>query len=197
MVGTALMIAVIGNDDIDHSGDSMPWNIQTLDNGATRVFDITLGKTNIQDAHQILSHFSETRLVSIQDRLELHAHFDEFNLDGLLAEIDLIYDIPDAELGKIQQQAIATEQGDYQLIDEQLLMALLTTPVKQIIYKPAIDYDDDIISQRFGEAEHREKISDSVEKLDFPSLGLVIYLNSNGAEQFVYSHITTAKPAEN
>jgi len=197
MIGTALMIAVIGNKDIKQSADTMPWNIQVLDNGAIRILGITLGKTNIQDAHQIFSHFSETRLFTSDDKSELLAHFDEFNMAGLLAEIDLVYDISETHLEKVRQQATNTRHGEYQLIRESMLMDLLTTPVKQLIYKPFIDYDSNIITQRFGPATDHKRISETVEKLSYPSVGLVIYLNSDGPDKFIYSRIDSSAKPEN
>ncbi|MCW8853577.1 MAG: hypothetical protein OQK72_02640 [Gammaproteobacteria bacterium] len=197
MIGTALLIAVIGSDDIDQLDDAMPWNIQILENGSSRIMGITLGKTNIQDAHQIFAHFSETRLVTSNSKTVLLAHFDELNLAGLLAEIDLIYDISETDLEKVRQQAVDTKQGQYQLVRESMLMDLLTTPVKQLIYKPYIDYDNNMISQRFGEPEERESITESTEKLIYPALGLVIYLNTDGPEKFIYSRIDKTTKAEN
>ena len=197
MIGTALMIAVIGNKNVEQSADAMPWNIQLLDNGSSRIMGITLGKTNIQDAHQIFSHFSETRLFTANDKTELLAHFDEFSMAGLLAEIDLVYDISESQLDKVRQQTMNAKHGEYQLIRESMLMDLLTTPVKQLIYKPFIDYDSSIISQRFGEPSARESLNETVEKLSYPALGLVIYLNSDGPEKFIYSRIIKTTDSEN
>ena len=197
MIGTALMIAVIGNKDGEQSSDAMPWNIQILDNGSSRIMGITLGKTNIQDAHQIFAHFSETRLFTTNDKTELLAHFDEFSMAGLLAEIDLVYDISESLLDKVRQQATDTRHGEYQLVRESMLMDLLTSPVKQLIYKPFIDYDSSIISQRFGQPEDHESINETVEKLSYPTLGLVIYLNSDGPDKFIYSLINKTAEAEN
>ena len=196
MIGTALMIAVVGDRDAEQTADTMPWNIQTLDNGSSRIFGITLGKTNIQDAHQIFAHFSETRLFTVNNKLELLAHFDELSIAGLLAEIDLIYDISETHLEKVQQQVINSRRGNYQLIRESMLMELLTTPVKQLIYKPSIDYDERIIAQRFGEPEDRAAVNDTIEKLSYPALGLVIYLDSDGSDKFVYSRIKKIAEAE-
>jgi len=197
MIGTALMIAVIGDKDVEQSADAMPWNIQVLDNGATRIMGITLSKTNIQDAHQIFSHFSETRLFTRDDKSELLAHFDEFNMAGLLAEIDLVYDISETHLEKVRRQATNTRHNEYQLVRESMLMDLLTTPVKQLIYKPFIDYDSDIITQRFGPATDHETVSETVEKLSYPAIGLVIYLNSDGTDKFVYSLIYSTAEEKN
>ena len=197
MIGTALMIAVIGNKNVEQSADAMPWNIQLLDNGSSRIMGITLGKTNIQDAHQIFSHFSETRLFTANDKTELLAHFDEFSMAGLLAEIDLVYDISESQLDKVRQQTMNAKHGEYQLIRESMLMDLLTTPVKQLIYSPIIDYDNSIISQRFGEPDARESINETVEKLSYPALGLVIYLNADGPDKFIYSLIDKTTAAEN
>ncbi|MDH5471674.1 MAG: hypothetical protein OEY87_08950 [Gammaproteobacteria bacterium] len=197
MIGTALMVAVIGSRETHDTIDTMPWHIQVVDNGYTRIFGITLGKTNIQDAHQILAHFSETRLYTVNNKIELQAHFDEFSLGGLLAEIDLIYDIPETLLIELQQHAMDSEQGEYQILNDDLLMNLLTTPIKQLIYNPSIDYDSDIITQRFGLPESSETVNDTVEKLNYPDIGLVIYLNTKGPEKFIYSQLATAFPSKN
>jgi len=58
MIGTAMVITVIGQHDPANQLNSQPWEVATLENGSLRVFGITLEKTSIQEANQILADFA-------------------------------------------------------------------------------------------------------------------------------------------
>ena len=80
MIGTALMIMVIGDNQDEKHPEYMPWNIDIIQNNNIRVFGVTLGKTRIQDANQILASFADTRLLKNGSELELIAVYDELNM---------------------------------------------------------------------------------------------------------------------
>ena len=71
MIGTALLILVIGGNPTEDQPAYTPWNISILDNNKIRVFGVTLGKTTIQDANQIFANFPETRLIDNNGKLQL------------------------------------------------------------------------------------------------------------------------------
>ncbi|MDH5766441.1 MAG: hypothetical protein OEZ38_10545, partial [Gammaproteobacteria bacterium] len=62
---------------------------------------------------------------------------------------------------------------------------------------PVINYDEDQLAQRFGEASLQENINETTEKFHYPDLGLLILLDTNGPEQFIYSYPETETTPEN
>lgn len=195
MIGTALMIAVIGGKRSTSQMEYMPWQIDTLKNGHTRVFGITLEKTSIQDANQILSSFPDTRLYDADSTSpRLVAVYDELNISGLLAQIELVYDVDAAQLMELQQLASPVENQDYKKLPADREMALLDAVVKELIYKPAIDYQADDIQQRFGPPTEDVKLDENTRLWRYPDLGLQIRVSDVTTDEFIYSSLATIPP---
>ena len=196
MIATALMIAVIGGKRNASHMEHLPWQIDTLKNGKTRVFGITLEKTSIQDANQILSSFPETQLHYTDEQTSrLVAVYDELNISGLMAQIELVYDLDYAQLTELNQLAIPVAGKTYAKLPEEKEMALLDTVASKLIYKPAINYQADEIHQRFGAPDQEIPLNDNTSLWLYPDLGLQIKLGKTGQDEFIYSPVQPVQPA--
>ena len=198
MIATALLIAVIGGKRNASYIEHLPWQIDTLINGNTRVFGITLEKTSIQDANQILSSFPETRLYFTDEQTSrLVAVYDELNISGLMAQVQLVYDLDYSHLTELNQLATLVDNRTYAKLPEEKEMALLDTVVRQLIYIPAIDYQAEEIEQRFGVPAQEITLDENSALWIYPDIGLQIKLSRVAQDEFLYSPIeTTNKPAE-
>jgi len=156
MVGTALLIAVIGGEHRSAMPGYMPWEVKVLNNGNIRVFGITLNKTRIQEANQILSSFPETRLINNQNnKPALYAVYDQLNLGGLIVQLELQYDVDDETLQQLTSRASTAAEDNYATLPDQLELELLDARVRAIRYIPEIDYSDELILQHFGQPAFR------------------------------------------
>ena len=187
MIACALMIMVIGGKRFESQPGYMPWNIDIVQNDNIRVFGVTLGKTRIQDANQILSSFADTRLIKNDNGLQLIAFYDELNLSGLIAKVELLYDLDKTKLAELEKSAIQDNELNSMHLPEDIEMDLLTTVVSGLIYKPAVDFEIDIILQRFGPAASEDRINENVERWTYPDIGLEIVIDKQGPDQFIYS----------
>lgn len=192
-----MLIAVIGQHEPSRQLDYLPWEIDILENGNTRVFGVTLQKTSIQDANQIFANFADTRLLvnsteSGSEKLELIARYNELTIGGLIAEINLAYDLDETSLKQLYHSA-KTEQrhnnGAYLKLSSQDEMKLLNTPVKKITYIPSIDYGEEILRQRFGQAAEERVINETTAHWIYPELGLTIIVRQDQADEFIYSKL--------
>jgi hypothetical protein len=194
MVGTALLIAVIGGEHRSALPGYMPWEVKVLDNGNIRVFGINLNRTRIQEANQILSSFPETRLQTDQNNQPaLFAVYDQLNMGGLIVRLELQYDVDEETLGQLAARATDSDEGHDATLPDQLEMELLDARVKAIRYLPEIDYDMDMVLQRFGQPAELQSLSDRLQWLRYPDMGLDILLDRAGPEIFSYRAIE--KPA--
>ncbi|HED35773.1 MAG TPA: hypothetical protein ENJ08_16390 [Gammaproteobacteria bacterium] len=234
MIGSAMMIAVIGQRQPVNSLDYMPWKIDILQNGSTRVLGITLGKTTIQEANQIFASFAQTRLIrnnapaspaidnsasenastdSTPDSsnptvsegnsapgYQLIARYNDLNFDGIIAEVQLIYQLDETKITALRNTLKIDETTEnattetrahngaqeYE-IDKQNEIAWLSTPVKGITFIPSIDYGEDTIRQRFGQAAKQLKINENEQRWIYPEFGLEIFIYTDRPDRFVYS----------
>lgn len=200
MIAAALMIMVIGDSSDSEKTAHMPWNIEIQNNGTSRVFGITLGKTQLQDANQILAQYPETHFIPASDNMpaRLVSVYDELNTGGLLASIELEYELEQSTLAEYEKSALTVADKPYLQLSDRHQMQLLSATIKTLIYKPAIDYELDVILQRFGPATEQLPINDSTQRWLYPELGLDIMIDSAGPDTFIYTAIaaTAPEPAE-
>ncbi|VAW59299.1 hypothetical protein MNBD_GAMMA11-1005 [hydrothermal vent metagenome] len=205
MTGTAMMITVIGQHKSVNSLDYTPWEIDRLQNGSIRVLGITLGKTTIQEANQIFASFAQTRLIQLppptdtplntvrkKPEFQLIARYNDLNIGGMTAEIQLKYQLDSENIRTLRTTAKAdsttekTGMLEYE-IDKQTEINYLSTAISGITYIPSIDYGDEVIRQRFGQATQEVKISENERQWLYPKLGLSIFIYADRADRFVYS----------
>jgi len=190
MIGTAMMIAVIGQHEQTTQLDTMPWQVDKLENGSLRVFNITLGKTSIQEANQIFASFGKTQLLITADVdknkiYQLITTYDEL-------KIELAYQIPQEDLKNIvdslkNNQTQTDAQTQKHPIDKEIEMQYLNTPVASITYIPSIDYGLKTIRQNFGQAAEENKLNDNEQLWYYPEMGLQIYIHKTQPDHFIYA----------
>lgn len=196
MIATAMMIAVIGQQKPASHLDNVPWEVDLLDNGSTRVFGLTLDKTSIQESNQIIASFAETLLLVNDDQsYQLIARYNELTIGGLIAQLQLVYKLDQQELKLIYDTLDTTNEGStdknrasYKL-DKKTEMSYLSTPIASVTYTPSIDYGEEIIRQRFGQPKDEQKINDDELLWLYPELGLKIHIHANKADEFIYSSL--------
>lgn len=191
MIGTALMIAVTGGKRSSTLPGYMPWEVRVLPGGNTRVFGITLNKTRIQDANQILGSFPKNRLITEPHTASgLYAVYEQVNLGGFLAELALQYD--NALLEQTESMADVTVGTGYVNLPDQLQLELLNSRVKGIIYTPAVDYTPELVLQHFGQADEQHELEQGRQRWLYRDMGLNIFIDPRGPENFIYKPV---KPA--
>jgi hypothetical protein len=186
MIASAMIIMVIGNRSPDQHAAYSPWDINVLENGNIRVFGITLNKTLLQDANQILSSFPVNQIKTDGDSQKkyLVASYNDLNFNGLIADIDLEYRLTANELAELEK---ISELNNTLKLSEKDEMKLLGTVIKAVRYRPTIDYDIDMLLKYFGQPESKEQKSDNIEYWHYPGLGLKIILNREGQDEFCYT----------
>ncbi len=196
MIATALMIMVIGDSSDSEQTTHMPWNIDIQANGTSRVFGITLGRTQLQDANQILAQYPETHFIPASENMpaRLVSIYDELNTGGLLATIELEYALEPSTLVEYEKSALTVADKSYLQLSDQHQMQLLSATIKTLTYKPAIDYEIDVILQRFGTATEQLQINDTTQRWRYPELGLEIVIDSAGLDTFIYRAIAASDP---
>lgn len=195
MIGTALMVMVMSEKQNLSDLNTSPWEIDIHKNGNIRVFGITLGKTTIQDANQILASFPETRLIMDTPQARLVAVYDELNLGGYLANIELNYALDENTLKNLTENTAVLTDKNYGKIDKDIELSLLSTVINGLTYKPGIEYDIDAILQRFGQPVNEVKLSDTSTRLEYPDMGLEIMIDTQAPDYFKYQPLS--KPVIN
>ncbi len=171
---------------------NLPWQIEVLPDGSSRVFGIVLGKTTLGQMEALLQKQAELSLFATDDgKKVVEAYFHNVVLNGLKAKMV-------ATLGFDQQQlqgifdrgariaTLAQGKRKVTLSDPDLLLAR-NTPVIAITYLPAIDLDEETVERRFGPPA--EKIPEKEGKVVhwlYPDKGLDIAIGKETKEVLQY-----------
>ncbi len=170
----------------------LPWQIEVLPDGSSRVFGITLGKTTLGQLESLLQEEAEVSLFATDDgKKVVEAYFNHVILDGLKAKMVATLGFDQERLqGLFDRGArIATlAQGKRKVTLSGPDLALArNTPVVAITYLPAIDLDEQTVRHRFGAPAEKipEEAGDVVHWL-YPDKGLDVAMSREAREVLQY-----------
>jgi len=168
-----------------------PWRIEIGPDGSSRVFGITLGKSTLEDAQRVFRDSGDVKLfVSPVGRLALEGFFDSVNLNGIRGKMVLVISPGERTMAAMLERGARVKSmadGSRKVtLHSEDLVNLKYAPVTGITYLPAVDLDEAVILQRFGEPSKRMPEGEGVVHWFYPHLGLDVVLNGNGKEVFQY-----------
>ncbi len=182
---------VQGDKPVERS--DLPWHIEHPTVDTSKIFGITLGISNTNEAER---HFQEAAkpilFKSPGGQLVVEVFFEEVKLGGLKARIVLNIAVPDAELRDMFERGLrmnATGSGKEITLTPDDIARTFTMPISSLTYMPAVRLEDAIFSKRFGQPALRvkEKKSGVVHWL-YPQHGLDIALG--GGEKPLLQYVS-------
>jgi hypothetical protein len=181
---------------------TFPWQIEVMQNGATRVFGLSLGESSLQQAEQVFGSITELSLFEPapgKGQRVVEAYFDKVNLGGLSAKVVAVVAFTPEQLKTIFERGsrISTlGDGSRKVsLSTQDLVQARNTPIETITYLPGVRLDDALLEKRFGRPEQiiTEKESATRHWL-YPRLGLDIAVDEKN--KAVLQYIAPAKFSE-
>jgi hypothetical protein len=178
-----LVLAFLKQDKPVEISD-FPWHIEHPTAETTRIFGVTLGKSNSHEAEQ---HFKEDAkpilFKSPSGQLVVEVFFEEVTLAGLKSRIVLSIAVPDSELQGMFDRGVrmnATGSGKEITLTPDDIARVFSLPISSLTYMPATRLEDSVFEKRFGQPEIkvREKKGGAVHWL-YPQNGLDIALGGN------------------
>jgi len=171
----------------------MPWEVELMQDGNSKVFDIHLGTTTYGQAQQILRQYGKTAIFSQEGQEStVEAYFNSINMGGLSAKLILNLSASKEQINEMTSNALEARLQDsgahkYTLnnnANEELVNATVTA----ITYIPSVKLDAEMVLHRFGQAERIEQLTDdeTTEIWHYLSLGLTIQLNSQEKTILLY-----------
>jgi len=165
----------------------LPWQIDSLPGGDTRVFGITLGRTTLGEA--IAQHGDDMDLAIIAAPHEagtLEAYFSHYSAGPITGKLILIMDIAPDALSPLRKRSF--QDGGtrrYHLHPDDLQVAY-RAPVKIINFMPGFNLDEEIAQARFGTPAEIIQANEQQKHFLYPGKGLDLILNTSGKEVLQY-----------
>jgi hypothetical protein len=169
----------------------MPWQIEILPDGHSKVFGLVPGKTTLREAIAVLGTDNELAIVENKTSTSLEMYFSHYQAGPLSAKLVLAAKTDPADIQQWKQRAIKKDYigmgkaKKYTLATADL-DAALNSVLRAIAFIPAVNLDDDIVRKRFGEPKETIGAEPDVTYYLYPKQGLSITLSPKAKEVLQY-----------
>jgi len=141
--------------------DDLPWHIEHPTPSSVRIFGLTLGLSNTNDAQKKFKEEAKPSLfMAPSGQLIAEAFFEQVDLAGLRSKIVLTIDVPEAELKGMYERGLrmaATGSGKKITLASEDATRLYTHPISSLTYIPGFRVEDEMFLKRFGQPAQRVK----------------------------------------
>lgn len=166
--------------------EGLPWQIEVLPDGYSRVFGITLGQSTLADAREQLGGDMQLAIVvaSGQEIGGLEMFYRRYKAGVFSGKLVLAADLPPEQLTQLMEGAIKAKYMEsgarkFTLHPDDLPMAF-QAPVATITFIPVVKIDEASAIKRFGPATETLHTSEQLTHLLYPDKGLDLITNENG-----------------
>jgi hypothetical protein len=180
----------IGKDKDTGGITGLPWQIEILPDGSSKVFGVILGQTTLGEAKAHLGNDMELAVMVAQgEQGSLEMYYGQYRAGLLSAKLILATDMDDDSIARMRENAaerkvLETGVRKFVLSSDDHAQAF-SAVIETIACVPAVNLDHDIIVKRFGEPD--EVINKSgVTHYLYPAKGLDVILNEEGKEVLQY-----------
>lgn len=165
----------------------LPWQIERLPDGRSRVFGVTLGQSTLGDVVELLGDDMQLAIIAAPGESgDLEMYYSRYSANIITGKLILVAEMAADTLMQLQERAFR-DGGTrrYRLHPDDLPLAW-RAPVKSIIFLPSLNLDEEIAHNRFGIPAETIHSSEQVTHLLYPDKGLDFVLNQDGKEVLRY-----------
>lgn len=188
----ALLLTACGSDAPESVTRNLPWQIEVLPDGHTRVFGIIPGQNTLLEAKRALDQKAEVSLFKAADgTLSLELYYGRIQLGFLDALLITEVDATLEQLKALEAHASnpkAQPSGSWKLdLRFEDYATIQLWKVRSLTYIPtSVQFDADTLEKRFGPPAERHPIDAGREYWFYPDKGLAIMLAEKEKEMLQY-----------
>ena len=174
------------------SVDVYPWQIEVLNDGRSRVFGFVLSETKLKEVSIKLKALSEIALYESKEKSALEAYYKNVSMGGLIGSFIFTLDVPEEHLIKIKNESKKKERTKNNEIKHKLDKIASEEAnsyrVKNLIYIPRVQLDEETILKRFGKPKYKIKLKTKEVGWHYlyPKKGLDLIYKEEGKEVLQY-----------
>ncbi len=171
--------------------EGLPWQIETLANGTSRVFGLELEHSTIGDARARFGDDMEIGIIAARgEDGSLEAYFNSVTAGVIIGKMILVGMLDKTTLARLRERAIRKVNMDgttYRyILDADDLPLVWRAPIATITFLPAASIEAETVLRHFGLPQERLRTSDHVEHFLYPDKGLDVALDNKGKEVLQY-----------
>ena len=185
----AVSLASCNKDDQGNNNPvtGLPWQIDILPGGDTRVFGITPGRTTLAEAIEQLGDDMGLAIIAAPHETgTLEAYYSHHSFGPITGKLILVMDIAPAVLSALQERAFQDGGTRRYRLHPDDLPAAYRAPVRVINFMPSFNLDEEIAQARFGTPAEIIQVDAQQKHLLYPDKGLDLILSADGKEVLQY-----------
>ncbi|MDX2457026.1 MAG: hypothetical protein QNL87_05925 [Gammaproteobacteria bacterium] len=189
----AILVAaglVFFNSDEQHSDKSLtglPWQIDNLPDGETRVFGITLGRTTLGEAIELLGDDLDLAIIAAPHETgNLEAYYSHYSAGPITGKLILMLEIAPDTLATMRERSYQDGGTRRYHLHPDDLPSAYRAPVKIITFLPSFNLDEEIVRTRFGVPAEIIQVHSQQKHFLYPDKGLDLILNRDSKEVLQY-----------
>lgn len=169
----------------------LPWQIEVLPDGQSKVFGITLGQDTLGQARELLGPDMKLAIIGTtgNDR-SLEVYYDRYTAGVLSGKLVLTAELAADQLAQMVERSPKTDYTKtgarkFRLHPDDLLLAW-QTPVQSLTFIPTVSIDQQTAIKRFGEPAEIISSDEQTTHLLYPDKGLDLIINEDDKEVLQY-----------
>lgn len=186
----AFSIFYRGGSDSAQMVEGLPWHIEILPGGESRVFGIRLGHSSLADAGRLLGDGEVAIIANSEQNYGLEMFFSRYTAGVFSGKLILAADLPAEHLEQLveraQRRTYLESGGKKYTPGSADLPAIMNARVASITFLPVVSLDQETAMERFGAPAETVVVGDQQIHLLYPDKGLDIIINRNGREVLQY-----------
>ncbi|MCK6411033.1 MAG: hypothetical protein L6Q55_01240 [Azonexus sp.] len=169
----------------------LPWSIELLPEGKSKVFGVILGESKLADLQQVLGDDLELAIVAAPgEEGSLEAYFPQLMLGFVQARMIVTVDVPETQISGMRERASKAEYMEGATRKIRLhpddLLRVRDFPIRAIAVIPMANLDEAVLLERFGVPGERIQVSPERLHLLYPEKGLDVLLDREAKELLQY-----------
>lgn len=172
--------------------DVYPWQIKILNDGRSSIFGLVLNESRLKDVDDKFEVTSVVALYESTKKLSLEAYYKNVSLGGLIGSFVFTLDATKEQLDKIKKESHKKERTNDNevkyLLDKLATAETKKLRVKNLIYIPRVQLDEETIVKRFGIPAYKLKLKTKEIGWHYlyPEKGLDLIYKQEGKEVLQY-----------
>lgn len=171
--------------------EGLPWQIEALANGTSRVFGLELAHSTLDAARVRFGDDLEIGILAARGEAgSLEVYFNNVTAGVIIGKMILVAALDKTTLAGLRARSIRKKQLDattYQyILDPDDLPQAWRAPIATITFIPAASIDAETVLKRFGTPHERLRTRDGLEHFLYPDKGLDVTLDDKGKEVLQY-----------
>jgi hypothetical protein len=186
-----LLFVMIDDTPPAPPAEGLPWQIEALPDGQSRVFGLEPGTSTIAEARTRFGADMQMAIIAAPDQLgSLEAYFENVTMGFVTGKLILTAEVDEQTVAAMRERAVKAEYMEsttrrISLSPEDLQRAY-TAAIRAITFIPSAHLDADLIVQRFGAPDERIRSAEHVEHFLYARHGLDLALDAKGKEVLQY-----------